>query len=92
MCKSIHSIAEGNCTFGGLIYDSGDNTVSSDASTICAISETHLIVSYLLLQFIICKTVTYESSITTHNTRLHHNDDETICKDCYLVNAIDKIL
>jgi hypothetical protein len=64
----------------------------SDASTICAICETHLIVSDLLLHCNLCRTAIHESCITTHNTGWHHNDNDTICKDCYLVSAIDNDL
>ena len=64
----------------------------SDAPTICAICGTHLILSDLLLHCSLCKTAIHESCITTHNTGWHHNDNDTICKNCYLISAIDNDL
>jgi hypothetical protein len=62
-----------------------------DASTICAICETHFIVSDTLLHCSICVTaVIHESCISTHNTGWHQDENEIICKGCiYLSNAVD---
>lgn len=61
----------------------------SVSSTICAICENHLIASDLLLHCFFCKTVIHESCISTHNTGWQQDNDDTICKNCYLVNAVN---